>query len=152
MALIPDSSKLSGPIEKALEVLEGPVRRGACPSTRESPVVNRLHRSCPDVPVAGAGVVDLYVVPERTPEQLVYRLPGGLAEYVPQGDVHRRVPSGLDATARRPHVRDQGTSQAFDLQGVGPEEARRHTFMQIALHGFGAEEGLAKPNQAGIGI
>ena len=139
--------ELVGPVEEGVEVLVGAFRLPL-----EPPVVRPPVGAAPDVAVARAGVVGADPLPREPAQQLVDRLPGGLPEEVPERDVHRRPPPGLDSGAGEADVGRQIAADPLDGEGVASEHRHRRRFVEIRFDGPCAEERLPEPDEPLVGV
>ena len=132
---------------KGVEVLVGAFRLPL-----EPPVVRPPVGAAPDVAVARAGVVGADPLPREPAQQLVDRLPGGLPEEVPERDVHRRPPPGLDSGAGEADVGRQIAADPLDGEGVAAEHGHRRRLVEIRLDGPRPEERLPEPDEPLVGV
>ena len=139
--------QLVGPVEEGVEVLPGAFGRSV-----EPPVVGPPVRAAAHVAVARAGVVGADPVPAQAPQQLVDRLPGRLAEEVPERDVHGGAPAGLGAGAREADVGREVPADALDRERVPAEHRHRRRLVQVRLNRPGAEERLPEPREPFVGV
>ena len=87
-----------------------------------------------------------------TAEQAEHRLTGGLAENVPQRDVHRADRSHANALAperHRPAV--HVLPQEFDVPRIGADQQRLEIQIDRLLRHTGRERRVADPDVAGVG-
>ena len=118
----------------------------------EAPVVGAPVRPCPNVAVAGTGVVDANPVAAFASEQLIEGHAGGLPHDVPERDVERRGAADL-RTGRFESdiVLHELARMLLDPERILAEHLRRERFMDIRMNRLRTEEGLSQPDMPGIG-
>src|SRR5439155_3445515 len=135
--------------QEGFEVLIGPLRHRAL----GLPLTGYLIHPAAHVAVSGAGVVCADPIAAKTPQQLVNRLAGHLAEEIPERDVDGGETPHLHAAAAEPDI--GGTQRMrvlVDAQGVLAQQVGCRALMDVGSDGIGAEEGLAQAYRPLIGM
>src|SRR5690606_8270440 len=103
--------------------------------------------------VARAGIVGADRLPRQATEQLMDWLAGYLAKNIPKRDVYRRGSANFHARRAKADIGlQQQLGDTVDLQRVLVKKQRCNIAMDIGGDRISAAEGLAKPDNAFVGV
>ena len=110
-----------------------------------------LRRSFARVPAVG---VALDLMPDRAPQQLVYRLVEGLADNVPAGNFKERRNGLRNLTGPSEILAEHARDEGLHVEGVFAENVAGRRFAQVAKNAVSAVERPALPHsdQTVIGL
>ena len=136
------------------QVLVGALRHIAGP---QRPILRALEECVAfggaHVAVAGARIVDRHALMRAAAEQTPDRLAERLSINVPQRDVDRGVAANFGARITRPDIdAAEAAVVQLDIARILADQVGRDVVMQVCGDRPGRPEGLARSNDAGIGM
>ena len=118
----------------------------------EPPVCRALALGCTHVGGAGTCVVDANARTREPAEQLRDRLPGDLAEKIPERDVESGIPSDLGAGGPKADITGEILGDPVDRKRIATQELWSDRLVHIGFDGFGQEERFAQSDKPLVGV